>query len=89
MQILCQATAMKFTSIAEPQPILSKYCANKNQPASQQADCQAIKTDGVYNGFYAVAKVILIFEVPTKYFRFQQFVNIEQKKASRCERLVG
>lgn len=81
MQILCQASAMKLTSIAEPQPILSKYCANKNQPASQQADCQAIKTDGVYNGFYAVAKVILIFEVPTKYFRFQQFVNIEQKKS--------
>ena len=60
--------------------IISKF-DNKNQPASQQADCQTIKTDGVYKGFYAVAKVILIFEIPTKYFRFQQFINIEQKKS--------
>ena len=30
--------------------------------------------------FYVVAKVILISESSIKYFRFQQFINIEHKK---------
>ena len=33
--------------------------------------------------FYVVAKVATISELSTKYFRFQQYINIEHKKASR------